>query len=116
MGGFPSAGRGDALGRTPRRRAAGRTYARGCALSHQSSLRATAKQSRAVERSMVEIASSRRARLAMTAPIGSEAILAPGGLAADGGDRDVAHCGIGLGAVPVAFAGLDVHDVADIDL
>jgi hypothetical protein len=39
MGGFPSAGLGDALGRTPRRRTAGRAYARGCALSHQSSLR-----------------------------------------------------------------------------
>jgi hypothetical protein len=54
IGGFPK-GRllGDALGRTPRRRTAGRAYARGCALSHQSSLRATAKQSRAAERSMV---------------------------------------------------------------
>ena len=38
----------------------------------------------------------------------------PGGLAADGGDRDVAHCRIGLGAVPMAFAGLDVHDVVTV--
>src|SRR3954465_6273198 len=42
--------------------------------------------------------------------------LAPLRLPADGGDRDVAHCRVGLGAVPMAFAGLDVHDVADIDL
>src|SRR3954469_13273683 len=28
----------------------------------------------------------------------------------------MAHCRIGLGAMPVAFAGLDVHDVADVDL
>src|SRR5215207_10421199 len=42
--------------------------------------------------------------------------LAPLGLAADRRDRDVAHRRVGLGAVPVALAGLDVHDVADIDL
>src|SRR5437764_13511308 len=42
--------------------------------------------------------------------------LAPLGLAADEGDRNVAHRRIGLGAVPVALAGLDVHDVANIDL
>src|SRR4029077_11414928 len=29
---------------------------------------------------------------------------------------DVPHRRIGLGAVPVALAGLDVHDIADIDL
>ena len=42
--------------------------------------------------------------------------LAPLGLAADRGDRDVAHRRIGLGAVPMALAGLDVHDIADVDL
>src|SRR5580700_8097816 len=42
--------------------------------------------------------------------------LSPLGLAADGGDRDVTHRRVGLGAMPMAFAGLDVHDIADIDL
>src|SRR5271167_2376354 len=42
--------------------------------------------------------------------------LAPLGLTADSRDRDMAHRRVGLGAVPVAFAGLDVHDIADIDL
>src|SRR5580704_11089303 len=37
-------------------------------------------------------------------------------LAADRGDRDVTHRRVGLGAVPVPLAGLDVDDVADIDL
>lgn len=41
---------------------------------------------------------------------------APLGLTADQRDRDVPHRRIRLGAVPVAFAGLDVHDIADIDL
>src|SRR5439155_23397518 len=39
-----------------------------------------------------------------------------GGLAADEGDRYMPHRRIGLGAVPMAFAGLDVHDIADVDL
>ena len=38
------------------------------------------------------------------------------GLTADGCDRDVAHRRVGLGAMPMAFAGLDVHDIADVDL
>src|SRR6516165_333166 len=42
--------------------------------------------------------------------------LPPGGFAADRGDRDVPHGRIGLGAMPMAFAGLDVHDIAHIDL
>src|SRR5260370_848313 len=37
-------------------------------------------------------------------------------LTAARGNRDMAHRRIGLGAVPMALAGLDVHDVADIDL
>ena len=41
---------------------------------------------------------------------------APLGLAAGQRDRDVPHRRVGLGAVPVAFAGLDMRDVADIDL
>src|SRR5205085_5679930 len=40
--------------------------------------------------------------------------LPPGGLTADCRDRDVPHRRIRLGAMPVALAGLDVHDVADI--
>ena len=28
----------------------------------------------------------------------------------------MAHCRIGLGAMPMAFTGLDMHDIADIDL
>src|SRR5438270_5224855 len=42
--------------------------------------------------------------------------LPPFGLATDQRDRDVAHRRVGLGAVPMALAGLDVHDVADLDL
>src|SRR6266478_412392 len=42
--------------------------------------------------------------------------LPPGGLAADGGDRDMPHRRVGLGAVPMALTGLDVHDITDIDL
>src|SRR4051794_30588871 len=41
---------------------------------------------------------------------------APFGLAAGQCDRDVPHRRVGLGAVPVALAGLDMRDVADIDL
>src|SRR4029077_2472181 len=42
--------------------------------------------------------------------------LAPFGLAADRRDRDMAHRRVGLGAVPMPLASLDVHDVADVDL
>src|SRR5215472_11919999 len=42
--------------------------------------------------------------------------LSPGGFAADGGDRDMPHCRIGLGAMPMAIAGLYVHDITDINL
>src|SRR6266852_7151152 len=42
--------------------------------------------------------------------------LSPAGLTADGRDRDVSHRRVGLGAMPMAFAGLDVHDVTDVDL
>jgi hypothetical protein len=38
------------------------------------------------------------------------------GLTADKSDRDMPHRRIGLGAMPMAFASLDVHDVTDIDL
>ena len=38
-----------------------------------------------------------------------------GGLPADQCDRDVPHRRIGLCAMPMAFTGLDVHDVTDID-
>jgi hypothetical protein len=37
-------------------------------------------------------------------------------LTANGRDRDVPHRRIRLGAMPMAFAGLDMHDIADIDL
>src|SRR6266446_3619495 len=40
----------------------------------------------------------------------------PGGLAANCCDRDMPHRRIGLGAMPMAFAGLYMHDVTDIDL
>src|SRR6266446_6433892 len=39
----------------------------------------------------------------------------PGGLTANCRDRDMPHRRIGLGAMPMAFAGLDVHDIA-VDL
>src|SRR6516165_6154108 len=42
--------------------------------------------------------------------------LSPSGLAADQGDRDVPHRRVGLGAVPMALPGLDMRDIADIDL
>src|SRR5258708_2669942 len=42
--------------------------------------------------------------------------LSPDCLAADERDRDVAHRRIGLGAVPMAFAGLDMRDIPHIDL
>src|ERR1700731_257955 len=38
------------------------------------------------------------------------------GLAADGCDRDVPHRRISLGAVPMAFTGLDMHDITHVDL
>jgi hypothetical protein len=41
---------------------------------------------------------------------------APGGLTARQSDGNVAHCGVGLGSVPVAFTRLDVSDVTDLDL
>ena len=37
-------------------------------------------------------------------------------LTANEGDRDMPHRRISLGAMPMAFAGPDMHDVADIDL
>src|SRR5579863_9973260 len=55
------------------------------------------------------------ARAAASRPPPARA-LAPLGLAADRGDGDVAHRRRRLGAVPVALAGLDVNDVADLDL
>src|SRR6266436_6790225 len=42
--------------------------------------------------------------------------LPPGGLAADGGDRDMPHRRVCLGAMPMALTSLDVHDITDIDL
>src|SRR5207244_10090554 len=42
--------------------------------------------------------------------------LSPGGLAADGGNRVMPHRRVGLGAMPMALAGLDVYDITDIDL
>src|SRR5437763_13828312 len=42
--------------------------------------------------------------------------LPPFGLAADEGDRDVPHRRVGLGAMPMPFARLDVRDIADVDL
>jgi hypothetical protein len=38
------------------------------------------------------------------------------GLTANGRDRDVPHRCVRLGAMPMAFTGLDMHDVTDIDL
>jgi hypothetical protein len=43
------------------------------------------------------------------------AALSPGGLTADECDRDVPHCRIGLGAMPMPLAGLDLHDVTNSD-
>ena len=37
-------------------------------------------------------------------------------LTADERDRDVPHRRVGLSAMPMAFTGLDVHDVAHVDL
>jgi hypothetical protein len=42
--------------------------------------------------------------------------LSPGGLTADGRDGDMPHRRIRLRAMPVAFTGLDMHDITDIDL
>jgi hypothetical protein len=39
-----------------------------------------------------------------------------GRLTADERDRDVPHRRVGLSAMPMAFTGLDVHDVAHVDL
>jgi hypothetical protein len=36
-------------------------------------------------------------------------------LAANGCDRDVPHRRIGLGAMPMAFTGLDMHDITPIN-
>src|SRR5229473_7023149 len=44
------------------------------------------------------------------------ASLSKAGLTANRRDRDMAHRRVGLGAMPMALPGLDVHDVADIDL
>src|SRR3954454_21382832 len=41
--------------------------------------------------------------------------LSPGGLAADERDRDVSHRGVSFGAMPMPFAGLDLHDIANVD-
>ena len=38
------------------------------------------------------------------------------GLAANGCDGDMPHRRIGLGAMPMAFTGLDMHDIAHVDL
>src|ERR1019366_6304617 len=42
--------------------------------------------------------------------------LPPGSLTANRRDRDVAHRRIGFGTMPMAFTGLDVHDIAHVDL
>src|SRR6516162_71256 len=42
--------------------------------------------------------------------------LSVGGLTADERDRDVPHRRIRFGAMPMALTGLDVDDIADIDL
>src|SRR5260370_14799509 len=47
---------------------------------------------------------------------GSGLTLSPSGLTPNQGDRDMTHRRIGLGAMPMAFAGLDMHDIADVDL
>ena len=39
-----------------------------------------------------------------------------GSLTANGRDRDMPHCRIGLGAMPMAFASLDMHDITHVDL
>ena len=41
--------------------------------------------------------------------------LPPGRLAAHQGNRDMAHCRIGLGAVPMPLTRLDLYDVSRID-
>ena len=46
----------------------------------------------------------------------SASMLTPLGLTADGGNRDMSHCCIGLGAMPMALTGLDVHHIAHVDL
>jgi len=42
--------------------------------------------------------------------------LTVGSLTANGRDRDMPHCRIGLGAMPMAFASLDMHDITQVDL
>jgi len=42
--------------------------------------------------------------------------LTVGSLTANGRDRDMPHCRIGLGAMPMAFASLDMHDITHVDL
>src|SRR6516165_1633098 len=42
--------------------------------------------------------------------------LAVCGLAANGRDCDMPHRRVGLGAMPMAFTGLDVHDITYLDL
>ena len=42
--------------------------------------------------------------------------LTVGGLTANGRDRDMPHRRIGLGAMPMAFTSLDVHDITHVDL
>ena len=49
-------------------------------------------------------------------PSTSKARLPPGGLTADGCNRDMPHRRVGLGAMPMTLAGLDMHDIAHIDL
>src|SRR5215469_16954354 len=61
-----------------------------------------------------EATTALRGHLMVAVPACQE--LPPSGFAADGGDRDVSHCRISLGAVPMALAGLYMHDIADIDL
>ena len=46
----------------------------------------------------------------------SESGLSPGGLTANECDRDMPHRRIGLGAMPMAFAGLDMRDIAHVNL
>jgi hypothetical protein len=37
-------------------------------------------------------------------------------VAADSGNRDIPYRRIGLGAMPMAFTDLDMHDIADVNL
>ena len=47
---------------------------------------------------------------------GATDMLFVGGLPADERGRDVPHRRVGLGAMPMAFTGLDMDDIPDIDL